>query len=236
MSRKLKIGLVFILLGTLSLGEGLYSGYNSINFNAKAVNVESSVTRNIQETCNGQKRKYTCYNPEVSYEYAGQKYKKILSERSSNMYTPGEKIDLKHDPANPHGALSTKSLWLNPILFCLYGFIFGGVGVLLLRNHIRRKKIEENLLKRGVSIRATVVDIGIDKSITVNGIHPYMIRAQFNNPTSNRPIIVVRSELWHDPKASGEISADNTIEVLYDSTNPQQCMIVLGDNKKLKAA
>lgn len=240
MSVKLKIGSVFSVVGFSVLTGGLYWGYSSFQFVKTAVDVTGSIVRNVQDVCtsesNGKRRSYTCYQPIVSYDYASKSYETSLSERSSDMYTIGEKVELKVDPKNPAEALSSTGLWMGPGILSFLGFVFGSVGGLLLRSHFRLKKKEGDLLLRGAQVKAVVIDIGVNRSITVNGSHPFFVRAQFNDPRTNAPIVAEATELWHDPVLSGDVAEDKTVDVLYDSQDPKRCMIVFGEHKKLKAA
>jgi hypothetical protein len=240
MSVKFKIGLVFSLIGTPIFAGGLFWAYNSAMYSMSAVQVSGSIIQSVQDVCsrteNNRSVNYTCYQPVVQYQHAGQSYKLSLSERSSSQYTIGEKIELKVDPKNPGEASTNSGLWLGPIFLTIFGSLFGGIGLLILRSHFRRKKLESELLATGASIRALVIEIGPNRSVSVNGVHPFMIRAQFNDPNTNLTVVAELAELWHDPVHAGEIAEDNTVEVLYDRKDSKRCMIVLGKTKKIKAA
>jgi hypothetical protein len=205
-----------------------------------AVQVSSSVIRSIQDVCsrkeNNRTISYTCYQPVVQYQHVGQNYELSLSERSSSQYEIGEKIELKVDPKNPGAASTNSGLWLGPIFLSIFGSMFGGIGLLMLRSHFRRKKLENELYATGASIRALVIEIGPNRSLKVNGRHPILLRAQFNDPYTNSTVVAELTELWHDPVHAGEIADDNTVEVLYDRKDSKRCMIVLGKTKKIKAA
>ncbi len=240
MSVKFKIGLVFSLIGTSLFVGGLFWAYNSAKFTMSAVQVSGSVIRSIQDVCSRKENKrrisYTCYQPVVQYQHTGQNYEVSLSERSSSQPTIGEKIELKVDPKNPGSASTNSGLWMGPIFLTIFGSIFGGVGLLMLRSHFYRKKLEAELQLTGASIRALVIEIGPNRSVSVNGRHPFLLRAQFKDPKTNSTVVAELTELWHDPVYAGEVAEDNTVEVLYDRNDSKRCMIVLGKTKTLNAA
>jgi hypothetical protein len=232
------IGLIFSSVSILELCVGLFWGYNSFVFYRSVTSVSGKVVENIQETCSGKNGSYTCFRPVIEIEYLKKKYKKILSERSSDQYQIGEIREILIDSRNPESkkASSFIDLFLFPILLTVTALIVGIPGVLLFRSYYLRKKLEDYLLVSGAPIRASVIEVGINRSISRNGMNPFMIRAQFNAPITNIPVVVVEDEIWHDPTSSGDIAKDNTVEVLYDRNDPKRCMIVLGKSKNAKAA
>jgi hypothetical protein len=238
MSVGVKIGSIFSLVGIPIFVGGLYWTYNSVKLSRSTVDVLGSVSENIQDECRRSKNKgtYTCFQPVVQYQHAGKKYEVALSERSSSQYKIGEKFSLKLDPKNPGSAISTSELWYGPLFFTLFGAVFGSVGVGFLRSHFRRKKLEAELLVTGTSIRASVIEVGLNRFITVNGANPFKVRAQFSDPITNTPVVAQSPDLWYDPVQAGEISEDNTVEVLYDPKDAKRCMIVLGKTRTMKAA
>jgi hypothetical protein len=232
MSAHKKIGKIFtLLLGfPLFLG-GLYFFYPSFKFALRSDSIKASVTNNIVESCNRRKNfkwvSYECFRTEVSFEYEGKRYKAKIPGTRTSAYPAGETLNLSIDPRDPYKVRTFRDLWTMPIVLFLPSFIFGSIGLFLLLKVHRQNKQVSRLKSEGKSIRAKVISIDHDHSITVDGKNPFILSAEFSLPSLEEPVVAQISELWRNPKLTGEIGDDGTVEVRYDPTDPRICTVIL---------
>jgi len=69
---------------------------------------------------------------------------------------------------------------IGPGVFLILGFVFGAIGGGVLYNEYRLRRRRETLMRTGRRIQAKVVEIGMNRSISVNGRHPYIVTCQAN--------------------------------------------------------
>jgi hypothetical protein len=81
------------------------------------------------------------------------------------------------------------------------------------------------LRRHGQRIRVTFSYVGPDPTTTVNGRHPYIVRAAFRDPSTGRLYVATSDGVWEDPKPA--LMADPTVTVLFDPRKPRRCMVEL---------
>jgi hypothetical protein len=133
MSSNLIVGVIFTLLGGLFVLIGLFLFIRTRMFISRAQEVKGTVIhmvyRHSSEGGGG-------YSPVYQFRAINGQMVEIQDSLSSNppMFHEGQVIDVLYDPENPQKARIKK--WMNlyfvPILLGGLGFIFGGVGVVLL--------------------------------------------------------------------------------------------------------
>ena len=69
---------------------------------------------------------------------------------------------------------------IGPAVLIPMGFIFSLIGGGVLYNEYRLKQKREILMITGRKIGARVIEIGMNRSISINGRHPYVITCQAN--------------------------------------------------------
>lgn len=77
----------------------------------------------------------------------------------------------------------------------------------------------QDLRINGSKITATIQHIGINSSVSVNGISPYQIHGQWLNPESSEVEIFKSEDLWYDPTP---YIKDEKVTVLIDRKNPKR--------------
>ncbi len=164
--------LIFGLAGLGMLVGGFVVMYNSFRFQSTAVEVTGIITDiHTNRDSDGDTR----HTVLVSYSYNGQSFEDIpLNYYSSGMYE-GKEITLSVDPDAPSHMVSNFGSVFSYLLLLGMGLIFAAVGfiplIFMLIRHISGKRLEAN----GQVLRATVERIDVNRSVTINGQHPYII-------------------------------------------------------------
>lgn len=159
-----------------------------------------------------------------TYEFtdaAGQTHRVTASGSSSSPgYDIGEKVRLRYDPQHPATARLDGFMdnWFLPTLFGGMGLVFGGVaaGIVLTAAAGRRRRAE--LLQRGQRIEAKVIAVDLDRSLRVNGQHPWRIQAQWLDPQTQTMCVFHSETIWYDPSEL----VPETIGVWIDPQRPRR--------------
>lgn len=69
---------------------------------------------------------------------------------------------------------------IGPAVLLFMGFVFSSIGGAVFYHHYRLRKKRELLMRTGRKIQARVTEIGFNRSITVNGRHPYIVTCAAN--------------------------------------------------------
>lgn len=133
MSADLIIGIVFPLIGGLLFAIGAFLFFRTRAFISKAQEVKGTVTEMVyshsSEGGGG-------YSPVYQFKTITGKIVTVQDSLSSSppQFEVGQTIDVLYDPENPQSARIKK--WMNlyfvTLLLCGMGFIFGGIGIVLL--------------------------------------------------------------------------------------------------------
>lgn len=232
-----KIAYVFFIIGLgLFVGGGFWVK-STLDFANRAQAISGVISKVQEDTCettsgsgrNKTKRSYTCYQPFVKYELAGQSYEAGMNERSSSTYDLNSSVDLLVDTKAPNRPeFKGAKLWIGPGVLCVMGLIFGSIGFFMLKSAYRKEKIKADLEANGLTVQGKVTSINLDRSLTVNGQNPWIVIAEWNHPSTKTPYTAKTLDyLWEDPASMGFISQNNEVLIKYNSSNPQQCMISL---------
>lgn len=81
------------------------------------------------------------------------------------------------------------------------------------------------LRRHGQRIQVTFSYVGPDPTTTVNGKHPYIVRAAFRDPSTGQLYVATSEGGWEDPKPA--LMLDPTVTVLFDPRNPKRCAVEL---------
>jgi hypothetical protein len=102
------------------------------------------------------------------------------------------------------------------------GLVLSAFGVRALRLRLRLRR---RLLRHGQRIRVTPSYVGPDLTTTVNGKHPYVVRAAFRDPSTGQLYVATSEGVWEDPKPA--LMLDPYVTVLFDPRKPGRCTIEL---------
>lgn len=133
MSADLIIGIVFPLVGGLLFAIGAFLFIRTRIFLGKAQETQGTV---IEMVWSSSSDGGGGYSPVYQFRAINGQMIKVKDNLSTNppMFQVGQTIDVLYDPENPQDARIKKfwSLYFTSILLCGMGFIFGGVGIVLL--------------------------------------------------------------------------------------------------------
>lgn len=133
MSADLVIGIVFPLVGGLLFAIGAFLFIRTRIFLGKAQEVQGTVVEMVWSSSSDGGGGYS---PVYQFRTISGQMITVKDSLSSSppMFQVGQTIDVLYDPENPQYARIKKfwSLYFVTILLCGMGFIFGGVGIVLL--------------------------------------------------------------------------------------------------------
>ena len=236
MKTERQVGYIFTTVGLLIAGGGLIWAANSADFSRRAVDVEGTLIDQETKTCtrstgsgsSSRRESYTCYRAIVEYQINGATHSSPLPYTTSSPYAPGEKFQLKVDPAKPQEATTAGTLWIGPIFLTLFGSVFASVGGFLLRRVFRRQKILDELQHSPHRVRGRVTYVGPDTSIKINRRHPWIVKAEWTHPSTGQTHTATTfDELWSDPQTTGQLEADGSVEVRFNPRDPTRAAIFL---------
>lgn len=107
-------------------------------------------------------------------------------------------------------------------VFALIGVVFVGIGVVLLHTCRRQRLQREELLRFGTRVTGTVADIGIDRSVRVNGRSPLRIMVQVQHPHTGMTQILRGPSVWET-----SLSVGDPMEVLFDPQDEKKYVVLL---------
>lgn len=93
-----------------------------------------------------------------------------------------------------------RELLLFPLVFGGIGFLFLIIGIILLIHSGKRKKRRLQLMKDGERIWAEVTECYIDRTLRVNGRHPYYLELRYHDPFSGRNMVFTSGAI-HNPNS-----------------------------------
>lgn len=160
------------------------------------------------------------YDVYVSYNVNGKEYESRLNSYSATFYQ-GKKIDIYYDKEDPN-KIGMKSMDLLFLIVPGIGILFmiGGGFNLLSKNN--QKKLGKKLKETGELVHANYVKTRKNTSYAVNGVHPYNIICEWNNPENNKKCTFKSENLWSDPQKLIEEKNVKTIPVYLNPENKKQ--------------
>lgn len=210
---------VFLAFGLLSGGIGAGFALNTYSFYQTAVETEGTVIEMVERR---DSEGDVSYAPRVRFETNEREDITFTSSMSSNVFlhSVGDEVPVSYDPERPSRAKinTAANNLVAPLMFGIFGIIFGGIGVFGLVSVVRRKKEIAMLKQQGQKITARVTHVEHDTTYRVNGRHPYRIVAQAHDPSTNT-VTQFRSEhIWFDPTEFAP--AGKAVEVLIHPAKP----------------
>jgi hypothetical protein len=217
------------------VGLGMFSGafylyQNTNEFIASATRVDGTVIDLIATRSSDS----TTYKPVVTFTTLEGEKIEITSSSSSNppAYNKGERVDVFYMPDAPREAKISSyfSLWgVSPIIGGI-GSIFFLIGAgMMLAGTLKARKIEY-LKSEGVRIQTVFQGVEHNKSLTVNGRHPFRVLCQWQHPLTSDIHLFESDNIWYDPTA--HIKATN-ITVFIEKDNPKKYFVDLSFLPKL---
>lgn len=159
------VGGIFILIGLTLMLVGGVSMHNLSMFYQNSWKTEGTIEW-VRDGRTG-----------VLYEVDGETMEGELSF-SANWMRRGDSIEILVDNQNPMRIRTPRSALISYIFIGIALILFV-TGIVLLIYTVRRKKREKLLYETGRKLYATIVGIGVDRKISSNYRHPYILYCQY---------------------------------------------------------
>lgn len=212
------LALAFSAIGVLLLGLAFYFYSDSRSLLDEGLSAEGEVVKLLRMRSS---EGGISYRPVVVFNDESGKPVEITSRVSSNppAYSVGERVEVLYRPGQADRA-SIKgfvSLWLGATIAGVLGLLFVLVGLGVWTYGRMEDRQVESLRRHGRLIQARYEGVERNLRIRVNGRHPYVIVAQWQDPVS-KAVHLFRSEnIGFNPE---EYVHSKTITVYIDAKNP----------------
>ena len=215
------VGGIFAPVGMILLAVCVALTIDTVQFRASAVSTTGTVVDVRPRTHCSDGRCTTTYHPVITYR-TPDGAKIIFTSDSGTNHRPqrGSRVTVlvaKDDPG--HGRLdSFTEFWLAPLITGLLGIVFTGVGAVLIITRLRRRSLDAWLNVRGTRITAEISRVEQNRSVRINGVHPWRVIADWADPASGRHYTFTSENLRHNP--SDRLAGRRTVEVVIDPADP----------------
>lgn len=211
--------LIFALAGFGMLIGGFVTMFNSYQFRKTAVEVSGTISQitTYRDSDGDQHHRVL-----VSYSYNGQSFDDVSLGFYSSSMREGKKIPLLVDPKDP-GHMTSKSgdIFTNVILLAM-GAIFAAVGIVPLIVSLAGARKRKKLTATGRQLHAVVEYTDINRSVSYNGRHPYIVYCTYQDPSTDVTYRFKSKNLMQDPGYSPE----DPIEVFVDPEDYSNYVVI----------
>ncbi|WP_462380253.1 DUF3592 domain-containing protein [Pseudomonas sp. Marseille-QA0892] len=147
--------------------------------------------------------------------------------RSNTCSTPpafeyGETVNVFYAPENPANARidSFVENWLGSLILGGFGAIALLVSLLILIPAIQGRRRAVELQRTGQPVEADIVEVSMNRMLTINGRSPWKIVAQWQDPTTRKLHVFKSQNLWFDP--SRFVADLKQVRVFIDRRDPKR--------------
>ena len=213
------IFLIFALVGYGMLIGGFVVMVKGHQFQQTAVEVPGTISKVLTRQDSDGDVHHTVL---VSYSYHGQSFDNVsLGFYSSGMYE-GKDITLLVDPQNP-GHMSTKSRdTFTYVMLLAMGAGFAAVGTIPLIISLAGARKRKKLMATGRQLHAVVEYTDVNRSVSYNGRHPYIVYCTYQDPSTDVTYRFKSKNLIPDP---GYAPGD-PIEVFVDPEDYSNYVVI----------
>lgn len=195
------VGILFTLIGVIFLGVSLFSFISFSQFRSHAVPAQGTIRYIASEAVL------------ITYEANGQEMTRELGYRSSSMKA-GDSVSIYYDPMQPEHIETAASLVLSWAFLGVGGLLFlTGMGLILWE--IRKQALRRRLLESGLRLNGEVAEIEINRRISSNRRHPYVVKCRCRMPDGTTQSVHSDS-IWHNPQ---ELLPGSFVPVYVDEQN-----------------
>ncbi len=214
----------FFAIGIIMQIGAIVSYQNTNSFIAKSTKAEGMIIDLVRADSR-------TYKPVVRFNAQDGELVEFTSSvgTSPPSYSIGEKVEVRYLSNEPKNAIINDflTLWLAPLIFSGLGIIFiligSGFAVSLFFIQQRKRK-DEYLKQHGTPIASELQDIQINRNLRINGIHPFRVFTQWQDPNSSEVLIFRSNNIWFDPS---DYLQDKKITVFIDQNNPKNYYVDL---------
>lgn len=229
------LGGVFGLVGVVLVTVAVVLTTRTAGFLADAERTEGTVVDVSARTStardsNGYLRQSTSYYPTVEFTADGRRFS-FTSNVGTNpsAYEPGDSVPVAYDPASPSssGQISTfGSAYLAPLIVGGLAVVFTPLGAGLSVAGWRRLRRQSWLRRHGQATWTDTFHVDLVTTVRINGRHPYVIRATWQDPRTGQTHEATSDHLPDDPTPL--LEAQPRVRVLFDPDKPQRSLVDLG--------
>jgi len=213
---------MLLFFGFVFMAGGSYSFFHTRQFLRTAVRVPGTVVQNIWEESGGRSRSMVAY-PQVRFVKSDGEVVVFQSNSGASppSYQPNDTVGVVYDPGDPHHASidSFGSLWGLSLGFTLMGLGFCVPQLIFTVRQRAGARKEDWLQQNGRRVQADLMEVALNTSLTVNGVHPYRIVCQWLDPVTNQMHVFHSANIYYDPS---KYLPGKTLEVLLDPDNPRR--------------
>ncbi|HPW66771.1 MAG TPA: DUF3592 domain-containing protein [Salinivirgaceae bacterium] len=217
------IGGVFSIIGIVSLISAVVSTISTSNFISSSEMTDGVITDVVVRTSedsdgNVTKSRY----PVIQFrDKNGEIIEFESSVSTSSAVKIGKSVKVRYLPDDPEDAIMADTftdVWWAPMFLGIFGAIFTTIGVLVFWSTIRDSIREKKAMRYTKIVEAKIINVSRNTSVTVNGQHPYVIKAQWLNPDTNELHIFKSKNFWYDPSEF----LKSKIEIRMDALNKKK--------------
>lgn len=205
---------IFILVGILLVCFGIYLQTSNTAF----LNVAHEATAVITDIdtyrdSDGDTRRSVA----VEFKVDGQTYHGKLGEWHSGMAIGG-RTKVYFNPDNP---FDFRGGSVNFIGYLVIGFgsVFFIVGASPILSGILKKKKKHRLKESGQRVEARIDSVDINRSFSMNGRHPFVLRCSYVEPGSRKVFSFNSENIWFNVNAILQNTGIKTLPVYLDEKN-----------------
>ncbi len=190
------VSVVFCVVGAAMLTGALVLFLQTRGFLHEAVVADGMVVR-LDRLGDG------TFRPVVHFQTARGQRVEFTTSASSDppMYDQGELVKVRYLAAEPSSARidGFASLWLAPVILSGMGTVFASIGGGIMVGTAWRRRREADLKRSGVPIETDFQSVIRDPSLEVNGMNPFRIVTQWQDPSTSQIHLFRSDAIWFDP-------------------------------------
>lgn len=206
-----KVMLIFLIVGALFAGVGLFVWNDTNNFINNALETEATIER-IDERYHGDGD--TDYDVYVSYFVDGKSYYEELNSYNSSM-REGKNITIYYNPDDPSEIMSNDGSIIG-IIFMVIGGIAVLITLIFFINDFKKKRKGKMIMSYGHLIDANIDDVFQNPRVRVNGVSPFVIQASTVGP-DGATYVFKSGDIYDD---TPNLIASNNIQKIKVYVNP----------------
>ena len=230
-------------LTSIGLLIGAFSSYRNTSLFVKTASraegtVVDMVVMDTGVNNSSRSRSSIAYRPTIHFiDRTGEKVE-FTSSVGTNppSYSKGQKVEILYRPDEPENAQINDfgSLWSASITLGGMGGVFFIIGMILMSIpfvvFVLPNLNKEYLKKRGVPIQTKFQCVEINNSVSVDGVHPFVVLTQWQNPSTSELHIFRSDDLQFDPS---DYMKSERITVFIEENNPKKYYVDLSFLPKL---